>query len=223
MHVAYDLRQLALAPSEHHVRAMLTDGLDAAPRYERVADAGKRVVECIHAIPDLHAGDEITLGSVEVYVGRTGAEVDYFWHPTKRTHGRWREHFSEKQHRFGMPVLRCSTEVVQAWETAAVRILKSLNDSGRLCVRNASASGQGRKPATRDSYIYLTWKLCSEVEISLPTRPDIGRIADALAPDFAKLVPPITRDSTERALDPITRPRHARADVRWHSSTQGWR
>jgi hypothetical protein len=165
------------------------------------------VIRTIHALP--HLWDDASLSEVEVYIGRAGATP-------KHVFNRWQAHLDTKRHQHGVVVLRCDTSLVGVWETAAVRTLRSLHSHGRLCVKNASATGQGIVPAERESCIYLTWAMTKPRRIEPADRKVIDEVAREVGEETRSLDPAITVQHMQRAIDPITRPVHERGDVVWH-------
>jgi hypothetical protein len=204
---AYDLLRLARNPD--YSGPDLEAGIATAPSYARFADAGRHVIRCIHSIPTLW--DEATdspLNEIEVYVGRAGATA-------RHVSSRWKEHLDKKRHDHGIIALRCSTDVVDKWETAAVRAIKSLDSRGHLCVRNASASGQGSLPDTDESVIYITWaKDLTPAAIKAANKRTIDEVAREVASYTRDLG--ISLDMARRALEPISRPVQDRTEVAWY-------
>jgi hypothetical protein len=201
---AYDLLRIVRNPDYYGPE--LEAGIARTRFYERFADVGKHVVRVIHALPKMW--DDSALDSIEVYIGRAAATA-------KHIKARWEEHLDHKSHEHGAIVLRCSTDVVSHWETAAVRAIKGLESRGRLCVRNAIASGHGALPSTKESVIYITWKTGGRArQINLADKRMVDEVARDVAEHTTRLG--INVDSMRRALDPITRPVHERADMEWH-------
>ena len=201
---AYELLRIVRNPD--YCGPELEEGIGRAPLYERFADAGKHVVRTIHSLPKMW--DDSPLERVEVYIGRAAATA-------KHIKARWEDHLGNKGHEHGAIVLRCTTSVVSHWETAAVRAIKGLESRGRLCVRNASASGHGALPSTNESVIYITWKVGGRSRaISLADKRMVDDVASEVAEHTTHLG--INVESMRRALDPITRPVHERADMEWH-------
>ena len=202
---AFDIRRLERNPDHRH--GPLDDVLTLAPRFERFADAGKHVIRTIHALPRLWG--DASLSEIEVYIGRAGATPQHVFN-------RWKAHLSAKRHQHGMVVLRCDTDVVSAWETAAVRTLLSLSDQGRLCVKNASASGQGALPSEPECCIYITWAMTKARSLQPADRNVIEEVARDVGEVTRSLEPPISVQQVRRAIDPITRPTRERGYVDWH-------
>lgn len=202
--LAYDIAKLSRNPDFRE--AALEEGLDAANSCVRFADAGKRVIRAIHALPTLW-DDKPSLAEVEVYIGRSGATPGHVYN-------RWKSHFESKGHRHGMVVLTCDTDVVGLWESAAVRTLKGLHRRRRLCVKNASATGEGKLPELKASCIYLTWAMRAPGRVEPAERNMLDELADEVADEINHEA--ITLQHMRRALDPLTRPVHERADVMWH-------
>ncbi len=204
--LAYDIRQLERNPD--YAPDELEDGLGAAPYYERFADAGKLVIRTIHSIP--HLWEDWSLGEVEVYLGRAGATPQHVLN-------RWSSHRTGKGHQHGVVIVECDTNVVEAWERGANRIIRRLRDDGRLCVKNAAASGQGALPRVDTSCIYVTWKRTREVALEPADRRYLEDVAHEAA---AHLRPEITLDQVRRAIDPLSRPQRDRAELVWHMNHQ---
>jgi hypothetical protein len=205
MLLAFDLGRLDRNPD--YRERLLEDALNSAPRYGRFADAGKHIIRTIHALP--HLWEDASLSEVEVYIGRAGATPRHLFN-------RWKAHLGGKRHQHGVVVLKCDTDLVEAWETAAVRTLRSLDRHGRLCVKNASASGQGTLPGEPECCIYLTWAMTKQRRIDPADRHVVDEVAREVAEATRFLEPPITLQHMQRAIDPITRPIHERGDVMWH-------
>jgi len=206
---AYDLLRIVRNPD--YFGPELDEGIGRAKFYERFADAGKHVVRVIHSLPKMR--DDTPLDRIEVYIGRAAATP-------KHIRARWQEHLDHKSHEHGAIILRCDTDVVSHWETAAVRAIKGLESRGRLCVRNASASGHGALPSTKESVIYITWKTGGRArEITIADKRMVDEVAREVADYTTDLG--INVDSMRRALDPVTRPVQERADVEWHPAHVG--
>lgn len=204
---AYDLETVLYPDARGQTSEWLRRGIAAAPFYERFSKAAQHLIHCIHAVPRLY--NDCSLGEVEVYVGRTGEDTDLL-------RGRWREHFLSKKHESGMVAFRCWTDEVGAWETLAIRALTMLNNKSRLCVKNASVNGDGRLPSTPWSCIYVTWRRTPEVDLVVPQRSDVSALATKLWAAMDQDDPAVSRQQLLTGFDPISRPRHAYADVDWH-------
>lgn len=204
----FNLKTLYNTRSTQHRGAALLDGIEHAPRYERFADAAKRVIRCIHGIPRLTSSH---LGEIEVYVGRSPAHPNGVW-------GRWETHYEEKDHRYGIVVLTCDTSNVGLWETAAVRAISTLKHKGRLCVKNIAPDGRGSTTSAEESCIYITWVQSRPVTITPPTRSDVeAAVQDAHAHlNSSSRYESPGLDSLRRAFDPISRPSHDHEALYWH-------
>lgn len=182
------------------------DGLKAAPFFTRFSDAGQHVIRSIHAIPKLFG--DVERGEVEVYLGRAGAT-------TKHVMNRFRDHRGSKDHEFGMVLFVGATDDVASWEGTANRILMGLMARGQLCVANAVAGSQGRRPDESESCVYLTWRLGPPREVGTAKKPHIISIAEEVADARSE-----TRSASQlrTALDPLSRPERDFAAVDWHEA-----
>lgn len=201
---AFDLGVLFNRSNVHYQEPWMIDAINSAPVYQQFARGARHVIECVHAVPALH--NKCSLGEVEIYIGRAGRSA-------KHVLNRWFEHYSGKEHKFGIVALVCPTEYVGIWETAAVRAVSALKNRGRLCVRNISTSGFGPLPSTEESCIYVTWNHAGHQNITTPNRSDIDAIASSIA---SQMKHAISKSQLITGLDSITRPVHSRADVDWH-------
>jgi hypothetical protein len=180
----------------------LYDGLNAAPARERFTLAGQEIIKTIHTIAVLH--EDHALDQVEVYIGRAGASP-------RHVLNRWRGHYQTKKHRHGVIVLQSATEKIARWEDGAVKVLKRLDHHGRLCVKNASASGQGALPDEPQSCIYITWRRTTPRNLETCDKRTVENVAAEVAEETD-----LPRDQLEAALAPLTSPQRARAYVVWH-------
>jgi hypothetical protein len=180
------------------------DGLEAAPFFTRFSDAGQHVIRSIHAIPKLFG--DVERGEVEVYLGRAGAT-------SKHVMNRFRDHRGSKDHDFGMVLFVGATDDVVSWEGTANRILMGLMARGQLCVANAVAGSQGRRPDEAESCVYLTWRLGPLREVGTAKKRHIISIAEDVADARSE-----TRSASQlvTALDPLSRPTRDYAEVDWH-------
>jgi len=182
----------------------LRRALEEAPLFQRLADAGKHLVRTIHGTIELYA--DTVPGDFDFYLGRCGATPSHLFQ-------RFESHAINRDHIAGTVAIRCSTEIVETWETAAIRVLQGLRNRNRLCVANILCHGGGRLPATEYSAIYLTWRLLPK---SADVRPAIRRDVDLIADEVSyRMAGDVSRDCIARALDPITRPVRERADLAW--------
>jgi hypothetical protein len=195
-----DLRRLLRNPDVAR-ELDLFEALGRAPERRRFSLAAKDVIRAIHAVPTLF--DDCGLDEVEVYIGRAGATPRHVFN-------RWKIHRQEKEHQYGIVILRCETGVVDRWEGAAANLVKRLETHGRLCVRNASARGQGGLPDTPLSCIYITWRTGPTRELHPCDRRTLEQVASDLAADLD-----MRREQLLEALDPLTRPLRDVADVGW--------
>lgn len=181
----------------------LEDAIEAAPMFERLASAGKRVIRTIHSTPTLY--QRASRGNLEFYIGRAGATPEHVF-------GRFKDHAMGKGHLGGAVLCRTATANVVRWETVAIRALSILRSLGRLCVANVSTHGGGRVASLSECVLYLTWGWYGDpVDVSTPTRRDV----DMIAREVAARIPEVTEDTVRRAVEPSTRPDDETVDLWW--------
>lgn len=182
----------------------IEDGLASALLCRRFHEAGRHVIRSIHGIPRLFEG--VSLGSLEVYLGRSGATP-------KHVKSRFRDHLDEKRHEFGMILVVGDTENIVTWEGIANHILLRLKDRGLLCVANLAAGGHGNVPECRYSCIYMTWRVARKKQVAVATRRDIVDISEEIADDYGVRS---LEESLTVAMDSLSRPSRDYADLIWH-------
>lgn len=185
-------------------RSHIREGIEAAPRYQRFADAVKHVIRSIHAIPTLFS--DVTRGQIEVYLGRAAGSAE-------NVAGRFQSHFQNKEHDHGVVLLEGATEDVIKWEGSANRILRGLDRRNMLCVANILAGENGPTPSASTSVVYMTWRPVRRVSLIKPGLADIEDIADEVA-DSDHETRPAKQIAT--AIGPIARPSTEVADMDWH-------
>lgn len=185
--------------------AHIRDGIAAAPFYRRFSAAGQHVIRSIHAIPKKLYRD-IVLGDIEVYLGRAGGTPEHVL-------GRYREHFNERSHDFGVVLLSGATDDVISWEGTCNRMIKRLAAGEHLCVANLVAGENGPAPKTAEAFVYMTWRFIKRKRVGKPTPTEIENIADDIADSNREVR---TADQLMTAMDPLSRPSTDHAEMRWH-------
>lgn len=182
----------------------ISDGLEAAPRYQRFTDAVKHVIRSIHGIPDL-VGDA-DLDQIEVYLGRAGGTEAHVL-------GRFGSHRERKAHEHGAILFRGATANVVSWEGWSNRILKGLQERDMLCVANLVAGKNGRIPSTPTSVVYMTWRRIRRQGLFTPTKRDVLEMVKEIVEGASELRPAA---QLATAMDPITRPETDFTRLAWH-------
>lgn len=198
--LAFDLDLLDPTDDEF----LLGHVLDTVPAARSFAGAARTVIRCLHGIPPLY--ERVSRGELEFYIGRFGDGPDYMCN-------RFFSSRNIREHVGGLVMVRCLTAQVRTFESCAIRIIRSLQDRGCLCVANIDLTGAGALPATEHSYIYATWGILPRAEpIGKANRRDVSAVVDDVAPFAAAAV---TRQQLMRAIELATRPVWERADLCW--------
>lgn len=185
-------------------RAQLGEGLRRAPRYEyQMRRLIEHTIRSIHAITDLFTDRE--RDEVQVYLGRSSDTPD-------GVAGRWRSHYESKGHRYGVVLCRVPTDIVGDVERVGTRILRGLDDRGKLCIANAAADARGPLPASDDSSLYMTWCFQRPRGIAKATMEDVRAIAAEVAASDSV---DVSRATLEGGLGVLRRPSDF-ADIDWH-------
>lgn len=172
----------------------------------RSGDPGplRAIVRAIHAIPFLwRERVRVELQQLQVYVGRSNP---------RRVHNRFRAHFRNQHrvHSMGSVLFKCPTKDVRRIEERGIRLVKTLDQRGSLCVANIANDSRGGLPKSKTAVIYVTWGLFhSPRRIHPPRRRDLSRIARDAGLDPALV-------GCELEDLPYPRRQAARDTLKWH-------
>ena len=104
----------------------------------------------IHGIPSSYQEEDFSVPQMEVYIGCARSD---------RLFQRFSSHFSEKKHEFGVIVGACNSNQADYLESTGIKLLKKIEKTGKLCVRNASVIGYKNDGNDELTLIYMTWKI----------------------------------------------------------------